>query len=1407
MKKRSFLMSKKLLKNTTVLTVLFVSIALISSSSLSANLNNISDTKDSQFGTTERVTPIEVETSAGLAPNIANNNCNIQTNSVPLEDRMWGYIANSSIYDEGICYFYLDDPGTIEYLKDTESDNFLSGGTGGFDLIWLGCQYDDGALWEIDPDTGDMWSIGGGGTNLNGLAFDPLNNRMYGVGSVGLDDTMYEINPDTGEQTELFDLDYSGGLMIGMAFDADGVLYGWELVQDKLWIIDVDGESLEEVGPLGIDINYAQDGDFDLESDVLYLSAFTESPYYGSYLYICDIETGECTLIGQIENNSQITASIVTLGCPVYNDVGVEHILKPEGSGHAVPEIDMELLVKNHGYITETFDAQMQIYTYEDGPIILEEDFSGTFPPEGWSTDWWEQSNTDFACGEAPEACCNKYTQYNQGDYYDNFIATKSMNCSDIEAVELGFKLTIDTYYQQYCNFHIKYRKDSNSPWSDITPWDNPIPWDINCEPIWITIYGDPYLGEEFQVKWEYIGYYYYFNDIYLDNVKIQKLNSFVEYAEIVEDVELGPGEEEIVDFPTWTPSYWQDPDYENTWQEFPVKACTLLDGDDKPDNDCKEKIVNLYFPWLHDIEITSIDSPCEDGPGKTYPVEATIKNVGQYADCCIPIDITISEPVVLETLLIEDAWDTVPPAGWYDEHKDFSNNYGWNKSYTDNSGGSSPEAILRYYQALPDHVMYSYAIDTSEYSNCRLEFKSYINHYSGSGLYALEAGYSTDGETWYAIWHVEPDSSGSYDIKCSFEGGHETLYIGFWVTGDPYYFNYWYIDNIFVKVLDFVTEYSDSACQGDELEPGETRTFEFDDWTPDFLQYETSGSKDYIVHAEIEMEGDKNPGNDIKSEYFTLDYWHDPALDMVTSPSRGSRQELLWENGEPDGRNGLQGSIYQGHSNIIIDDFSFDDALCIATGGDFSFVWNSGSGTGNLETVRVYFFEDQGDCDPSLDAWAELEVTAFNEYLTGDVYFGRPEIVVYVEFDDVELEPGKWWVGFQPDGIGEDIAYLLTAEGYGCEVMADLPYWEYPRWTSSSDIWGEEYDLSWALYGYSTCWCTYHVYIQPGTESIDAVAINYGTFEELDLTCNAQIWEYITDPENGTLQYEDNITNIDLTEPLGGAVDLAFDDFTFAEEGRYNLFLEMPAPNDDHPNNNKIRWGIGVDATDPVSSHTLDPPEPDGENGWYVNDLEVTLQAEDPYVKDVSSGVKEIKYRVNGGPVNTITGPEGTFLLTQENDGDDVEVEYWAIDNVGNTEGAHTFTIDMDQTEPTITLTYVVNGGNQNDGWTLLFEAFATDETSGMDRVEFYLNDEWQETVMAPGPYQWSFKYHGGLNIVITAWGFDKAGNMASDDVIDPKKTTYNQNTQQQSQRSKSSYVIHKSQQKLFVIPGGVYR
>jgi streptogramin lyase len=298
--------------------------------------------------------------------------------------------------------------------------------------------------------------------------------------------------------------------------------------------------------------------------------------------------------------------------------------------------------------------------------------------------------------------------------------------------------------------------------------------------------------------------------------------------------------------------------------------------------------------------------------------------------------------------------------------------------------------------------------------------------------------------------------------------------------------------------------------------------------------------------------------------------------------------------------------------------------------------------------------------------------------------------------------------------------------------------------------------------------------YVAPGTYPIDVIAENIGTFPEYGMCATADIVEFITDCENATdTGYIDTITEIDIPEPLGGTETLEFDSFFFADEGFYGLKVNLTCiENDVDMGNNVFQYGIGVDDTPPESSHTLDPADPDGLNGWYVSDLEVTVTASDPSIgcEIEGSGVDYIVYEIDGDQ-GTLDGDTGTFTITQEHDNKDVLVEYWAVDNVGNEETHHTFLIDMDQTPPEIELTYEWAG--TSPPWEFSFIANATDATSGMERVEFYLNEGLQKVISGPGPeYIFTLLYVPPPSAIWKAIAFDFAGLNEFDTVKDPVRS-----------------------------------
>jgi hypothetical protein len=1190
MKKEVIKNKKSFVRISPIVIVLLVVFTLISSSSISLTLNQ----KNENF--LRMINKTNNKISNGPAPPKPEklNSTEIKYNKIiknhecPLKYlNMYGYRADPD--PEYIINFNIYDPGTIEIIAPTQSDNFIAGGTCIQSYEWIGCEYGTGKLWIIDYETGEMVQIGGGGENLNGLALNPMDNRLYGSGD---DNYLYEIDPDTGEQEIIGAFGNGVEYMIGMAFDADGVLYGWDLGNDKLWTIDTDTGESTEVGSLGIDLNYAQDGDFCRETDVLYLTAYTDT----GQLYICDEDTGECELIDNFEDGAQITASLFDqCWCYPTHDIALKSIDYPI-SGNAEPDMKMQITVENTGLNTETFDAQMLINYNSSCGVLMDENFSGTFPPDGWETDCWEQcwyEDNAYACFDT--SCSSE----------DYSITSKPINASEYDNCYLRFRWGGDYYYPHYVNIYVKYRMNSTSPWKDVTPWDNPVGENQDTEIYEIGIYGfgEP-LGEAIQIKWEPSGYYYYFNNLYLDDVYIEAFEGVLEYAEIVEDITLQLHEVEQIEFPTWTPSQWLDESYENSWEEYNVYARVLLEGDQNPRNDNKSKFINLYFGFFDDVGCNNISEP-KSGPAQTLSVISHVKNFGQYNESNFETNVEIAELDMnnkIELINEDFSESTFPPDGWIRTHEN------WKYSYSDYAEGVYGEARFYYYPYSTDIFrLISPLIDTSEYEQLDIEFKQFIDHYQEP--YILSVEISEDGVNWNVLWNTSPtENIGPETVNLmTFENISSSVYISWTFTGFSYYIDNWYIDDIIISGIPVIEpEYEDNQFIS-IIEPAEEIEVEFDDWTPSYLSEETTGKKQYIAKSWTNLNEpiDQNPYNDLFKKLIIIDYFHDVGIKTITSPSN--------------------------------------------------------------------------PCKPN----------------------------------NINIE------SFPP--------------------MPEL-------------------------------------YLQPGTEHIEAIVENNGTFPAYNLTCNAQIWDFIEN-HNGTLLYEDEITDIDLEEPVGGTKLLTFDDFTFTMEGVHGLYLDFPYEKDDFTENNNKYLVIGVDDTPPIVwIEGIDPEEPNGENGWYVDDILITICAEDPEIQEgvPGSGVCGFYYSINGGSAQFVPGDCFSFIFAE--DGEENIVEFWAVDCVGNISPKYHIIFNMDQTVPDVVFSYELLGWTPRNGWLFEFTAIAVDAMSGMDRVEFFLNNELQEIIEDPGPeYIWTLYYTPiPGNAVFRATAYDKAGLFESDEIKNPKTNSH---------------------------------
>ena len=214
----------------------------------------------------------------------------------------YGYCINdpSGQLIEGPISFSLNDLGNISQLWGTSSLTPMVGGAWTWDG-WFCCEYGSGKLWKIDYDSGYMIEIGGGGIHLNGLSWSS-DDILVGSSNTSL----YMVDEETGEQTFIgsFGLP-EASKMGGIAFDFIAQrLYGVEYINNRLYEIDPENSETEYIGQLGIEINGTAVLDYNVEDDCLYLSTFTDQ----GELYNVDKETGECSLIGELQGGAEISA-------------------------------------------------------------------------------------------------------------------------------------------------------------------------------------------------------------------------------------------------------------------------------------------------------------------------------------------------------------------------------------------------------------------------------------------------------------------------------------------------------------------------------------------------------------------------------------------------------------------------------------------------------------------------------------------------------------------------------------------------------------------------------------------------------------------------------------------------------------------------------------------------------------------------------------------------------------------------------------------------------------------------------------------------------------------------------------------------------------------------------------------
>ena len=189
-------------------------------------------------------------------------------------------------------------------------------------------------------------------------------------------------------------------------------------------------------------------------------------------------------------------------------------------------------------------------------------------------------------------------------------------------------------------------------------------------------------------------------------------------------------------------------------------------------------------------------------------------------------------------------------------------------------------------------------------------------------------------------------------------------------------------------------------------------------------------------------------------------------------------------------------------------------------------------------------------------------------------------------------------------------------------------------------------------------------------------------------------------------------------------------------------------------------------DTTPPVTQASLVGTS--GTNGWFKSSVQVSLGATDDF-----SGVANTFYSVDGGVTETYSG---AFIISAPGQH---TVQFWSVDNAGNTEATQMVEVKVDGVAPVVTAAANPSTAPKKPhSVTVTISGSATDAVSGISGASFNVIDEYgvtqpsgPVTVQANGSYSFSLVLpatkHGSdknghlYTIVVTAT--DQAGNTAS--------------------------------------------
>jgi hypothetical protein len=1122
--------------------------------------------------------------------------------------------------------------------------------------------------------------------------------------------------------------------------------------------------------------------------------------------YKCDAQT---LLTGDNNTVNDMKEKLFDLHYGYFHNVAITSIPSPN-SGLAQTQ-PVSCVLENHGQNAETVNVGVTIGKISNPTVIYSEDFSTVTPPAlptGWGSNHpsnWYTQVSNYAGGSPPELIFNYYP-----NSIDTFrVYTGTIDTSAYPALQLSFKQDVNDFNGNY-NLYVETSSDGGSTWTTVYSQAGG-PYGPTTTTIGLTG-GSPTL----QIAWTLVGNSYNINYWYIDDIQLQSLPLVEEYNQSTM-VSISQGQVMTVNLPDWTPadlplstidyvvtakatiqgvtnigSYGFEDYVPGSGTSFPPTGYSTYDNDGMGYN--WNAGWGSYYSHTGSGSMYSYNYYAEDNwfvsPLITVPGDG-----GAGFNCFATGWFGASQPLTLEFWFCPYGSDpaTFLSTGTYLGNAVVTGTY-WNWQ---NYGVSTTSIAGQtgYFAIRDNTAAYAYDylwVDDITYPDGSTQgFEPILGHFPDWTSYQIV------GTDTYNKW--DGASSGSYPPYMSPHSGTYMAYYNsylasfgdqsrlqsnnptdlsatgfsqlqgtFWMYHDTGYAGT--MDSVAMQVSTDGTTWNTlgTVYRYDGTTGWEQHSVDLSAYASDstvyfgFLatsQYGNSMAIDDIALNGLGAIPDGYPADNMLVKMITLSYEHDVGIDAITQPSAPVMKDLIWDNG-PHTTNALSSQLDTAtpFNSQVADDFQFTNTMDVQQVVFDGLFWNGGSV--NPIDLNVIFYADDGSGnqptgagmdDPTSTALlAELH-TGVTGADNGDGSF-KYTIVLNTPFV-AQANQKYWfvsqWAGNFPPQWGTCVS--SSQQLHACDQ--GFPYLGTPYWTPMT-TYG---DVAFQLMGVQHQGGGGGAF-PPGTYPIKAIVKNYGfTYTESNIPCEAKV----THLDNNTVIYDQTATFAGPIAP-GASGSITFPDFTLANltawEGKYKIEVWTALPGDAHPNNDRKSMTITMaipDVIPPITNHTMTGTI--GLNGWYVSNVVITLTAIDPFPPmkfdpKPPSGVNHTYYKLHA----TDNWTEYTAPVTVSIDGI-YALYYYSIDKAMNAETPKgPFPFKVDKTPPVFVNFSATAENVMKTKWLLV--ADVTDATSGVARVEFYVDDQ---LVGYANATPWEFHYTGNGKMA-QAIAYDNAGNSA---------------------------------------------